>query len=237
MNRHRYLLIGSLITILAVLAILSNRIVLADSTMPKEVLHVTKHGWNYKLYRTPLGKVEGIIKPNGTDATAIQSYKRESHRLSLAMANRQGKRPFNVVVTFNKPVSFERFEEVVTSSDILVKRYTIRAFGGDGDRWTIFGSPLEGVLIPSEALNFFVDQIQNETGSADVKGIISFEGTITIDSYRYLLTHPDVFLVDGLAVVAKTDASTYLGVLPDDIVISVSSLYWGMEDAGLVSLQ
>lgn len=112
-----------------------------------------------------------------------------------------------VLVTFKRPVSSERFTDLMREANAGVTSYRLRTFDADGNRGIIGGAPeSDGTILNFQHAQQFADRYQTKTGrAATIAGVIDAEITIDAAGYAALSAQSDVYLVDVMRGVAARE--------------------------------
>ncbi len=156
-----------------------------------------------------------------------------------------------VNVVFSHPLTQAEFAAFARDYDLVVHSYQMRAVERDGKRVTIAGAPYEGTLVPEQFMNMALDDIAAR-GAAEFKGWIETEVTtvpaqlrkMQLDKRIVVLEVGPTLVLEALTRMALRQAGATSSTMdklqnkPDREVIQISgpSLYWGLEDIGLVAM-
>ena len=160
----------------------------------------------------------------------IQKYKANNSDL-VANITTEKDSELSVVVTFRKPVPLSRVAELVSNSDLAVESYQLRGYvnGGDTpqDRFTAGCAPRGDALFPTDELEMLSEDLR-EAGGEEFAGVISVKGNLPSQSYSWLNSQSEVFLVDVMRQVLADKLSDKAKGKP--IGVLLESPYWFVEN-------
>ena len=139
------------------------------------------------------------------------------------------------LITFAKPLTTDRFVELMTASGIQVKSFQIRTLTATGQRAVISGAPDEKLMLdPSHVARFLTGGPSQRNDV--LQGVIVAEGLVNRANYDTLSKNvQEVFLVDIMRAIAHAElVKAGITDLPMDRIY-VTSPYWQMEDHGIVT--
>lgn len=179
--------------------------------------------------------IEGVRKYQGFNLRTIDQ---------LIRANQN---QFYVLVIFNRPLSQGEFEQLTQTYQLIPYAYTLRAIAPNGMRTTIYGGPANGNLIPTDRINMVAKDIQERDGTT-IRGWIDVSTVISGPQLIELLKDPRIYTIDATETLFRnsiTPAKLINAGVSSDILqsatqgemhiqISRVSLYWSLEDLGLV---
>ncbi len=211
----------------------------------------TANGISYAAaFDTVQQRVDGRVSYDYISAEGVKAYLDFNRSAAQQIAARPSS-PVRINIVFSRPMSQAEFEQFVQSYQLTVHHYTIRAVESDGARVTIFGGPENGQLIPAAILDSVSADIKTRN-AADIKGWIETEVTTTPDHLQKMLDDPAVFtteaaytlIYDSLTAERLTQAGASAATLQAiqantdrTVQITHPSLYWSLEDLGMVPTQ
>lgn len=147
----------------------------------------------------------GAVLYNTAEASSIVAYGNAVKAFGPSAFADQKTVP--VLVTFDRPVSFERFTSMMQGAPAGVKSFRIRTGGPDGTKGTIGGSPEpDGTLVSAQHVQGFLERQRNKSGQvATIAGIIDAEVTVDVTGYTALSSQPEVYLVDTMRGIAARE--------------------------------
>lgn len=168
-----------------------------------------------------------------TTLAGLRAFKQANLELAKQLRS-TGTHSYEALVTFNRPLSLNEFTDLVAKNNLSAKTYTLRMIAPDGQRWTIFGAPEGGVLVPEERLNTQKGFILEHAQGAAFSGVVDVELSLDASQYDTLQNLEGVFLVDVTRTLAKQDTmQSMVGVAERSIYVDAPHPYWFMEDIGL----
>lgn len=193
--------------------------------------------------------VYGGVTYDYLSTEGVEAYIAFSRTASQAIGQRsEGIVPIKVI--FSHPLAQGAFEQFAQTYAVEVQSYTIRAVEPNGMRVTISGGPEGGIIVPPHLLKLVTSDI-TERSATEVKGWIEAVITTTPQNLARMQRDPDVFVTEA-AYTLISDAFTAENLaragatqaaIADiqaqhnrSVQITGPSLYWILEDAGLVPL-
>ncbi len=188
----------------------------------------------------------GGVEYDYTSPTGIRAYVALNQEALVQLEN-TGVKTLQVQVVFNRPLSQADFERFVAEAGLEVESYSLRAVDAGGQRVTIYGGPDGARLVPADLLDQITEDVQDR-GGGRLQGWITVEGTLPTANARWVVAHPDVFLLDVMETVVNRSLTkkklAEMG-LPGDIrrayltgqirpSFNHPPLFWFLQDLGLV---
>lgn len=193
----------------------------------------------------PLGEVHGEVEYDYLSDKGVKEYITFSREMSQQIAQRSSGL-VRIKVNFSRPLSAQEFKEFVKVYELQVHAYTMRAVEKNGMRVTISGGPDGDQLIPPHFFNLAVTDVANRN-AAEFHGFIDADITTTpallgkmqkdarvfVTEAAYTLIH-DTMTPQALRQLNASEEAIQQTQWPH--VVIGSSLYWGLEDYGLVPM-
>ena len=163
--------------------------------------------------------------------------------------------PFEVDVTLTHPISPEEFEDLVQSYHLQPTDFVVRTVHVDGHRETISGAfagttPVDISQEVQDAIDGMLRSYSDPSAPAPddntpsganpvnpitVRGVVAFRANLLGSYYTDLAIDTSIFLVDALEAELKDEA---VAIRPGqerfNVMYTPRSLYWFLEDLGLV---
>lgn len=211
----------------------------ASSPPPQE--RTVKDAGAWKLVAAADGTVDekgraikgAAVLYSTTEQSSIEAYTGAAQ--SLGVGAFTGHQTLPVLITFNRPVSFERFTSMMQDAKVEVKSYRIRTRNADGSRGTMGGSPeRDGTIVSVQHVQDFLDRQQGKSGQvATIAGIIDAEIVVDLSGFARLNTQQEVYLVDAMRGVAIRELAQS-GVVGTGLAdIELRGPYAYLEDFGV----
>lgn len=234
MKRHIMLLSSA--TVLVLLGVIMNVAHATPTMVSGPSRQGGQGGWQYQAY---FDQVEGrifaeVAYPRET-AAQVREYAGVQQQLAQQLiAN--GATSIKATIVFRHPLKQSAFERFVATNNLTdVAAYKLRFKANRGERITISGGPNATELVPQDLLSTAVNAVQEREAGA-LLGWVEVQATISSQSYDALLRDKSVYLVDvSEAVIGAAFADDEVARTASVDVIMDSSLYWTLEDRGLVS--
>ena len=187
-------------------------------------------GFHYRIGAPDSLTVRIDVDYDTKTADGVLGYQKAVAARSAHYAEANTGRLIEVDVTFNKPLPMEQFNSFVEKYGLQPRDFVIRSIEPDGQRSTISGALTTGEGISQET----IERMLLANGGT-VRGVVSFRAMLLGATYPQLSADGNVFLVDALEAELKDKAST-LRPNQDRAAIEYTprSLYWSLEDLGLV---
>ncbi|MES4787719.1 MAG: hypothetical protein C4294_20070 [Nitrospiraceae bacterium] len=149
----------------------------------------------------------------------------------------KGQETIPALVTFRRPLTFERFLELINTSGAKVQSYRIRTVLTDGTRGTLGGVPEpDGTIVDRGHIQRLLDMSKKRSGQvATVAGVVDAELLISRSAYERLNQNTsDVYLIDLMRAIAYQELVT-AGIRNASMAnVTVQGPYWFIEEFGLV---
>jgi hypothetical protein len=145
----------------------------------------------------------------------------------LAQPKWAGKR-IEVTMTFHKPLDWDAFAALRSTTGLQVNGYTLAELGPNGEKWA-----LDHIAVPDEELLASVER-EISTAGVQLLGVIVVQGTVEVDpsALGALASDPRVFAVDT-AGAETAELMRQHGVQPGDtsglMAVTVPSPYWDFD--------
>jgi len=218
------------------------QVLLISKSAPEEIKY-------HAFFDTLTQEVYGGVTYDYFSSKGIKAYIDFNRTASREIAQRLND-SLSIKVVFSHPLSQAAFEQFVKTYHVEVHSYTMRAVDSNGMRITIAGGPEDGELVPQNLLKMVTGDI-TDRNSAEIKGWIEAEITTTPQDLDKMQHDPDVFVTeatytliyDALTPENLERAGATRAATEDiranrnrSVQITGPSLYWNLEDEGLVEM-
>jgi hypothetical protein len=192
----------------------------------------------------PVGQqLHGEVEYDYLSDKGVKEYITFSREMSQQIAQRSGGL-VRIKVNFSRPLSAQEFKEFVKMYELQVNAYTMRAVEKNGIRVTISGGADGDQLIPPHFFNLAVTDV---AAAAEFHGFIDADVTTTPALLGEMQKDARVFVTEAAYTLIydtiTPQALRQLNASEEAIqqaqwahVVIGSSLYWGLEDYGLVPM-
>jgi hypothetical protein len=186
-----------------------------------------------------------------TTIQGIEQYRNfNDQELSKILQNGDKGHPVPLKITFNSPLSEEKFTQFVKQYDIEVAHYVIYMLDSDGKIVTVQGSPMNGELVPTALFNTATNSISQEyshgarlLGWVEVTGVVElmYVFQLSNDIHVFLADVMRMFLESQLTDEALANAGIVRGTRRNLINSGFAEIYqrplaWDLYHLGLMEL-
>jgi hypothetical protein len=192
------------------------------------------------------GQLNGGVTYEFRTAEGVRKYL-DFNRRTIEKLLQSNQSQIYALVVFNRPLPQGEFEQFVQSYGMNPYAYSLRAVAPNGMRTTIYGGPANGSLIPADTINMIAKDIQ-ERDNTSIRGWIDVSTVISRPNLVKLMNDPRVYTVDATETLfrnsitptkldsAGANSDIVRAATQGDLHIQISrvSLYWSLEDLGLV---
>ncbi|MCI0565303.1 MAG: hypothetical protein MN733_43110 [Nitrososphaera sp.] len=186
--------------------------------------------WQYIAFREGYNLVLQL-KIKNLSAQGLEEFRQANEQLAQELATQQISLDANVILKY--PISLEALAALVEHHSLDLKSVEMRVIDGYGDRVTLVTGPEGDSLISDNFVQSTVGWVEEDTGAAQLLGVVSIQGTISSGDYSALSAEPAVFAVDVTRDYARYHMVKKHSALiqrQDIISVAASSGYWYVED-------
>jgi len=250
-RRYNIHIIWMISVLFAIFVVLYISPTLGQAQQPVVLVSHTEKGIHYSAAFDPIyQEINGSIHYDYMSPQGVQAYIEFNKQAYAALSAPSQQRPLYINIVFRRPLSLQEFQNFVSTYGLSVHRYRMRAVEIDGTRVTIDGAPMGKQLVPPTYLERVLQDIRTRN-DAQFKGCIEVEATVQPEQLTRLQNAPEVFVIEavyGLIYKALTPsklqragatAETIRRIQEGEgwplVQITHPSLYWALEDMGMVN--